>query len=388
MVPPDGGEADTGPSDDASVVEVPPLFSEAAGVYDATANRVVVFGANVGVTQNCIPMTEISTEMWTFSLETDRWSRLSTSGGPGERARYAVAADGADLVYLFGGRTPAGFGSYENHADVWTFNLRDHSWAAFETTGELPQPKSTTVVAYDAVRQQLIVHGGNVSEDGLTLTGTAEMHILDLETGAFRAVTADPSPPARLYHSGVVMGDKFYVFGGTEGFNPPYLNDVWAFDLVSETWTELAANGDANGPLPRFGAEVFADAAHDRLVIFGGHDQADLGNRNDVWGFDLTNESWVSLRPGDVLFNPDVAQCDFPPDFTTPEEGSPERRYSFVRAQTDTHALILGGKTDCGSINDAWSFDFEAGTWDVMSIATQGEACNRTGRVGCSTLCF
>ncbi len=82
--------------------------------------------------------------------------------------------------------------------------------------------------------------------------------------------------------------------------------------------------------------------------------------------------------------------CDFPPDFTIPEAGiyTPERRHSFVAAQSDTTGYVLFGKTDCGNINDVWALDLASGTWESRRPPTSGEACNRTGATSCAMLCF
>ena len=79
----------------------------------------------------------------------------------------------------------------------------------------------------------------------------------------------------------------------------------------------------------------------------------------------------------------------FPNDFTLPEDGTPtpERRHSFMHAQTATSGFIAMGKTDCGIINDVWVLDLAAGIWETLRPPTGGEACNRSGATTCSSLC-
>ena len=80
--------------------------------------------------------------------------------------------------------------------------------------------------------------------------------------------------------------------------------------------------------------------------------------------------------------------CEFPADFTIPEEGSPERRYGFAHVTDEEGALIIGGKTDCGNTNDVWRLRFEDASWESLRPTTEGEACNRSGRTTCTELCF
>ena len=52
----------------------------------------------------------------------------------------------------------------------------------------------------------------------------------------------------------------------------------------------------------------------------------------------------------------------------------------------DGEMLIFGGKTDCGLVNDVWSYTLGSG-WSELSPATSGQACLRANQ-NCSSLCF
>jgi hypothetical protein len=39
--------------------------------------------------------------------------------------------------------------------------------------------------------------------------------------------------------------------------------------------------------------------------------------------------------------------------------------------------IVHGGKTDCGIIDDVWTFDLARDEWLRLYTATQGEACLR-----------
>ena len=53
----------------------------------------------------------------------------------------------------------------------------------------------------------------------------------------------------------------------------------------------------------------------------------------------------------------------------------------------DGQLWIFGGKTDCGIINDVWSFSSSSETWTEQSPATSGEICLRA-YAECETMCF
>ncbi|MCA9610058.1 MAG: hypothetical protein KC619_30890 [Myxococcales bacterium] len=379
--------SDAGPmGDDAGMVdctgrpsEAPVTRSETGMVYDATRNRLVVYGGNTAASERCdVPPSVVVDEMWAFHFDCGNWERLSPSGGPGLLVRHATVLDTMrDRMLVFGGRSSSS--SYSNA--VWAFDLATDTWSEVATTGDTPAPVAEAIATYDAPRDRLVVFGG----DPGGFVGSAGMYALDLATNAWTQLDATGGPGARLYHAGTRVGDELVVFGGATGFNPPYFNDTFIFDLSTDTWRELTTTGN---PQPRFGMELIADEAGHRVLMAFGHDDTDLGNRNDVHALDLGSGAWTEVHVGDTPNNPATGMCMFPADFTTLEDGTPERRYSVGLAQTGTLAYAFGGKADCGYLNDVWSIDVATGAWTRVRASTGGEVCLRTGRTDCTTLCF
>jgi hypothetical protein len=337
----------------------------------------------------CRPQYNLVDELWAYHLDCNNWERITTTGpSPGVRARQGMTVDTLrNRALLFGGRDRVGFGEYQNFNDVWALDLSTDTWEELATTGDAPTPKSTPVVGYDAEGDRLLVFGGNTSAGGLTLAGTNELHALDLATGVWTQIEAAGAPSPRLWHAGAMVGNLLFVFGGTPDYDGPFLNDTFAFDVVAGTWQSIH-DGRGVAPALRFGAEIFADVERGRVLLFGGHDNFSMGNSNDVWSLDLVSRTWSNLRPGDTLNGMALGLCEFPPDFTIPEDGSPERRYGFAHVSDGSGALIVGGKTDCGNTNDVWRLDFEDASWESLRPTTEGEACNRSGRTTCTELCF
>lgn len=377
---PDAGGVDCTGRPSAS----PSVRSELGGVLDTARNRMVVFGGNHAVAMMCnVPLPDIQDEVWAFQLDCNSWEPLAASG-IGPRARFAVAHDTQrNRLLVFGGRERRN-NAYVNLRDVWALDLATDTWSELTTSGTQPPARSSPVAVYDAVRDRLVIFGGNSSTSGLTLTGINDLYALDLATNTWTQLTPTGAPSPRLYHAAVVLDREMVVYGGTPNFDGPYHEDTFALDLDQDTWRLVTANG----PVARFGAELFADASTGRVFMFGGHDGTNLGNRNDVWELNVGTGQWTNTRPGDTLSGQANGQCDFPPDFTTIEPGAPERRYSFVRAQSSSHGYVFGGKTDCGAVNDVWSLEFASGTWTNLRPTTGGEACNRSGSLSCQSLCF
>ncbi len=362
-------------------------LGEHTAVFDEMNNRLVVYGGNTVAPVMCVPAYELTSDMWAFDLTCEQWSRLTPNGtGPGVRTRHHFVVDGArQRAIAFGGRDRTG-APYTNYADVFAFDFATDTWSEIVTTGTGPSPRSNGAVAIAGDR--LLVFGGDVATSGFELTGVGDFFSLDLTTNEWTEITAEGAPSPRLYPGGVVVGDDFVVFGGTPSFSGPYRNDLYAFDVTTDTWRALAGGGP-DSPPTRFGGELYADDANGLVYLTGGHDSTSLGNINDVWAFDIAAGTWRQTVDADVQNAEPFGRCDFPANFTTPNMDAPDRRHYFGHTQSATMGYVVGGKTDCGNINDIWAIDFATGLYvPVGPAATTGEACNRTGSTTCSSLCF
>lgn len=96
-----------------------------------------------------------------------------------------------------------------------------------------------------------------------------------------------PNGLNRQYAAAVGGDQKAYLVGGL-GNNFTFINDLWEFDALNQTWTEL----DTLPSAPRSGAALFH--LQDKLVLVGG--LLESGHRtSEVWSYDLTNQQWNSL---------------------------------------------------------------------------------------------
>ena len=66
-------------------------------------------------------------------------------------------------------------------------------------------------------------------------------------------------------------------------------------------------------PDGRFWGGLIHDLGSDRYVLFGGHDDGVLGNRNDLWAFDVVARTWREVQaessPQAVLLGVTVTIC-------------------------------------------------------------------------------
>ncbi len=385
----DAGEVDASEPDAMIECEpgaiVPPR-GEHALAYDAAHNRLLMHGGNIVAPMECRPAYEYTDELWAFDLTCKTWSAVETTGeGPGTIGRHNLIIDAErGRALTFGGRRTLASGQHLTFEQVWSLDLETFAWTELSTSGEGPSGRYNSSAVLDAENGRVIVFGGNDAQ-GLSSSPLGDMFALDLASGAWTELNTADGPTARYYHGVATHGRSMYVFAGQPSYFGPYFNDVWEFNMDSNTWTAHPASSPIR-PGTRFGAGVFAtDGA---IYAFAGHDETDLGNSNDVWRFDLSTNTWTRAVFGDELNGSAIGPCMFPPDFTIPDTEAPERRHGFGIAQGEGRGYIAFGKTDCGNINDVWSLELESGTWSLEGMAaTAGEACNRSGIETCSNLC-
>jgi hypothetical protein len=154
----------------------------------------------------------------------------------------------------------------------------------------------------------------------------------------WRQLTVAGGPSARSDHTWTVdpEGEIAYLFGGRPDQGSAALADLWAYDLATDEWNQLAG-----GPPPRFGHNA-AWVPGVGVVIFAG--QAGSTFYNDLWAYDPESGTWAQLAAGGAV---------------------PVARYGSCAALgPDGRLWVSHGFTREGRrFNDTRAYDFGAGTW-------------------------
>ena len=374
---------------------------EQSAAYDPCNNRIVLFGGNDFQPEQCASFgpKRFQGDTWIYSVEYKNWARLELPVAPSARGRHELVFDSSrKRMLLFGGRYRAdqATGNYTMYNDLWSFDVNTDTWTKLSPTGDIPSPRANLAMLYDEATDKVLLYGGSTSPSGLSFAPLSDTYIYDPETQHWTRLTLDISPPKRLFHRLVMetASNRAILYGGGDenAFFGPFYNDVWAFSMTSQSWQQLWEwSGPGSGPDARIYPAMAADPVRGRIVMFAGHDDTQVGNRNDVWSFDPSNGTWTSLRPGDTGAGLGCTSfCECPPDFVNVDMESPERRgyHTFLTIPGEERAVLFGGKSDCGYLDDTWSFSFEDASWTEIEPAGQGEACKRSGQEGCTDLCY
>jgi hypothetical protein len=381
--------------------ERPARSSEHSAAYDPERAELIVFGGTDSIPVACAlggPVRFVG-ETWIYSDPCRGWARV-TAPGPSAAGRH-MATWGDGNVWVFGGRfrEQESTGEYELYDDLFRFEVATRTWHEVEVAGERPSPRVNGALAWDEERDRLWLFGGNESSSGASYAPLADVWSFDPDDARWTLEKPEGrAPPARLFHAALydAQRDGLVIFGGADASafsgTARYFRDLWALSLPELQWVQLHAGGANAQDVPegRFWPGLVHDRGRDAYLLFGGHDDQQLGNRNDTWRFDPEALAWELVAEGDLLQGEARAVCDFPPDFTDVALDAPERRsaHSLVWSEPCKHALLFGGKTDCGAIDDVWSFDGQR--WREELAATEGESCLRWREdpSECGDLCF
>ncbi len=215
-------------------------------------------------------------------------------------------------------------------------------WVEISPEGDIPTRRMSPSAIYDPVGHRMIIFAGAGPNGDLD-----DMWSLDLHQHRWSSMApaTDTVPPARATHNAIYdpVGHRMLIWSGQERTRQrAFFNDVWSFDLATDTWTELQPPDPI--PLTRYGtAAVFDPRARD-LVTFAGF--TDNGRFDDTWRFNLDGEMWTDVSPA---------------------QGPHERCLHSASYDERGHRMIMYGGQQIGALDDIWAFDLNENTWTELT---------------------
>ncbi len=274
---------------EASSLQPPGRFG-AAFALDSKRNRVIVYGG--------ASAQSFFIDMWAFEFEAETWVRLEVGrGGPGHVVdSRMVYEEAGDRLLLSHGRDDDGVRldatwSYSLEANVWRDVSPDPDQPVVTPT-PLPEstPKPTPTPLPTATPLPAPTPTGPGLGPALTPTPepTATVTPEPTATPASKRPPAAVRPPAG--EPGPFLFDpenrSIWMVGGT-GEDGVIVEDVWRFDLDGEMW--IRSEPRELGPLPRAGL-AGAGLPDGDLALFGGLSVDGL--KDDFWIFSGSEGRW------------------------------------------------------------------------------------------------
>lgn len=185
--------------------------------------------------------------------------------------------------------------------------------------------------------------------------------------------TSDQYPIARSYHSCTATSDHIIIHGGCPPPPSGRLSDVWAFNIITRTWSPLA---DAPGK-GRGGTAIAVLGG--KLWRFGGFDGVgELGGGIDCLDLAKLQCDSVGEKQSEWSFLPYQNGSD---GATEEAKGPGARSVTALIPSTSAGERLLvimgegkpsptGGHDAAGNFyDDVWSLDPKTGVWEEVNIA-------------------
>jgi pimeloyl-ACP methyl ester carboxylesterase len=239
--------------------------------FDAARGQVVLFGGGSY-------SSGLLNDTWVW--DGANWTQKSPMNSPPPRQNHAMAYDAArGQVLLFGGFN----GSNLNDTWVW-----DGTTWMQKNPANSPSPSFPVVgMAYDAAREQVVMFISNPNPFAGSVF--SDTWVWDGANWAKKNPLNSPPPRTSSGMAYDAARGQVVLFGGNDAIGLPssLLNDTWVWDGTN--WTQKSPT---NSPTPRYGQALAFDSIRGQVVMFGGEDGSTPG---DTWIWDGTN--WTRKSP-------------------------------------------------------------------------------------------
>ena len=306
--------------------------------YDTESKRVIVYGGQTG---NFFENSDyLSHETWTFDPDTSVWTQVSPDD-PDDPNDIPGGSGGGDMIY----DSKADRSILSVLADdfsslqTWAYDANSDTWARL---ADGPKIMVGQRIVYDSESDRIIMFGGF---DFSNFKLVDETWAYDYNTNTWTNMNPRIHPTARNFQG---MGydskaDRVVMWGGAgvrSALQGPDKPAVWTYDYNTNTWEQLESS--KNGPAVRYYINPVYDAKADRIIMYGGYD---YGN-NETWLYDLNTNTWQQVFPDD---NPGAIS-----------------RYGMVYVKDVNRTILFGGQDGATHFQykgDTWSYNLKADRW-------------------------
>ncbi|KAG2861164.1 hypothetical protein PC110_g2203 [Phytophthora cactorum] len=265
-------------------------------------------------------------------LEVRSWEKLHPHGDVySPRTGHTVTSkDGR--VYVFGGTDRR-----RRQQDLYQLEIETGTWSQVQTRGALPPRRSGALgVVHES---DMFIFGGYDGRDGNYFNDLYYFNFDEQRWSQMPSVVED-RPEARTDHIMVLHSSSIYIFGGYNGSSR--FNDLCGYDIQAQRWSRLQAQGSV--PSRRFGHSGVVHTETNRLIVFGGWDGRDT--LNDLYEYSFVTNEWRKLE-------------------TT--GNSPPHRYRHTAVIFGDNMFVFGGVDKTHSrFNDLQRLDLVTNTWSEV----------------------
>ncbi|KGU36218.1 hypothetical protein MGM_00011 [Candida albicans P75063] len=218
---------------------------------------------------------------------------VNNNNPPARVGHAAVLCGNAFIVY--GGDTVDTDTNGFPDNNFYLFNINNHKYTIPNHILNKPNGRyghTIGVISLNNTSSRLYLFGGQLENDVFNDLYYFELNSFKSPKATWQLVEPlnDVKPPPLTNHSMSVYKNKVYVFGGVYN-NEKVSNDLWVFDAINDTWTQVTTTGDIPPPVNEHSSCV----ADDRMYVYGGNDFQGI-IYSSLYVLDLQTLEWSSLQ--------------------------------------------------------------------------------------------
>ncbi|KAL1986501.1 hypothetical protein VTN96DRAFT_6260 [Rasamsonia emersonii] len=279
-------------------VEAEEILQRSSQVLSVVDGQAYVFGGELR------PREPRDNDVHVLSLNLSKGSKTTISTKPATSASPSPRVGSASTalngkIYLFSGRGGVAMTPIEEHGSIWEFDPSTATWTLIEPAdAKYPPARSYHCMANDG-HKTVYVHAGCPEKGRLS-----DLWAFDLTTRVWTELAPAPDPP-RGGPSIAFAEGKLYRMNGFDG-KTEQGGSLDVYSPETNTWTSLQYPPDGQaGPTPRSVSALLpvriTNAGNSKtglVTLFGERDPSALGHQgagkmlSDVWLFDLASQTW------------------------------------------------------------------------------------------------
>jgi N-acetylneuraminic acid mutarotase len=308
----------------------------ASMAYDSESDKMILFGGELPGED-----LKINDETWAYDVASNTWIEMKPTSGPLPRCAIDIVYDSeSDRIILFGGATGATRETASILNDTWAYDYNTNTWTEM---AKGPEDHLGYRMAYDSESDRSILFGGMVYPRIKLLNDT---WAYDFNTDTWTEMQPSTSPPVRNYHAMAydTQADRVILFGGSDSRDKG-IPDTWAYDFNTNTWQELERS-EGEYPKGRYYHTLAYNTVADRTILYGGVSPQDVEIALETWLYDYSSNNWTQLKPAEN------------PGWRT--------RHAMAYSSAADRIILFGGQNVTKRFNytdDTWVFDFNTTTW-------------------------
>ena len=264
--------------------------------YDVSTGQVVLFGGQSAFDTGT-QLTYDSNETWLWNGA--RWIQRHTTQSPPPRSLHEMVYDSArQRIVLFGGRfqKPTENTDYGFLSDTWAF--KNNEWTQIETA-DAPSPRYWPGMAYDPVRDRIVLYGGSTSDfasgEVTNIHDTWEFDGTNwTKVGTDNQVTVNKA----LLEFDRARGELIMVAQDAD-----FKFKMYRYQPDAHTWQEITFATDAKKPDCVNDAALVYQSHERNLMLSGGICPTTATTSDQTWEWDGTTwkEVDIALDPSRVV---------------------------------------------------------------------------------------